>query len=172
MLALALANTEANDDVLATPAELAEWLSANQDALGPADDEVALRLADFRAIRTAIRDTVSARLRGVPPSADIVRTLNETSAAVPTATALEEGASGPVRVERVTASPSRTVQILAAIARSAIELLGGPDRDRLRVCPATRCGTAFLASRSRQVWCSASCGNRMRVARHHARRGR
>ena len=172
MLALALANTDAYVDVLATPAELAVWLSANLDALGPVDDEVALRLADFRSLRAAIREVVSARLRGVSPSEHAVRALNEASAAVPTAPALEDAAGGPVRVERVTALPSRTVQILATIARSAIELLGGPDRDRLRLCPATRCGKAFLASRGRQVWCSASCGNRMRVARHHARRGR
>jgi predicted RNA-binding Zn ribbon-like protein len=170
MLALALANTAADVDVLATPAELTDWLSGNQVALGSVDDEVALRLADFRSLRNAIRGAMSARLRGVSPSADALRALNEASAAVPTAPALEDSRSGPVRVERVTASPSRTVQILATIARSAIELLGGPDHDRLRLCPATRCGKAFLASRGRQVWCSASCGNRMRVARHHARR--
>jgi len=172
MLALALANTAAEIDRLATPAELAAWLSAHEEGLGPADDEVALRLADFRALRTAIGEAVSARLQGVSPPADAVSALNEASASVPRAPALEEGLNGPVPVERVTASPSRTVQILATVARSAIELLGGPDRDRLRLCPATRCGKAFLASRGRQVWCSASCGNRMRVARHHARRGR
>jgi predicted RNA-binding Zn ribbon-like protein len=172
MLALALANTAASADALATPAALTAWLSVHEQGLGPADDEVALRLADFRALRSAIREAVSSTVHGASPSADSVRTLNEASAAVPTALALEDGPDVPVRIERVTASPSRTVQVLATIARSAIELLGGSDRDRLRLCPATRCGTAFVASRSRQVWCSASCGNRMRVARHHARRGR
>lgn len=172
MLALALTNTAAHSDVLATPAALTTWLSAHAERLGPADEEIALRLADFRGLRIAIREAVSAILQGASPSADSVRTLNEASAAVPTAPALAEGPGGPVWVERLTASPSRTVEILATIARSAIELVGGPDRDRLRLCPARRCGTAFLASRSQQVWCSASCGNRMRVARHHARRGR
>jgi predicted RNA-binding Zn ribbon-like protein len=172
MLALALANTAAEGDTLATPAALTAWLCVHEERLGPADEEVALRLADFRALRSAIREAVSASLQGVTPSSDSVRTLNEASAAVPTAPALEDGSGGRVSVERATASPSRTVQILATIARSAIHLLGGPDRDRLRLCPASRCGTAFLASRMRQVWCSASCGNRMRVARHHARRGR
>ncbi len=172
MLALALANTGAEADVLGTPAELTAWLVEHEQELGSPDDEVALRGADFRALRTAIREAVSTRLPGGSLPADAVRTLNEASAAVPTAPALENGLKGPVRVERVTASPSRTVRILATIARSAVELLGGPDRERLRLCPATRCGKAFLASRSRQVWCSDSCGNRMRVARHHARRGR
>ena len=166
MLALALVNTEASADMLATPAALVAWLSAH---VGPVDDEVALRLADFRALRTAIRDAVSAELGGASPPADALRALNEASAAVPTALALEIGPGGVVRVERATASPSQTVQILATIARSAVELFG-PDRERIRLCPATRCGKAFLASRRRQVWCSASCGNRMRVARHHARR--
>jgi predicted RNA-binding Zn ribbon-like protein len=169
MLALALANTEAAADLLATPAALAAWLSGHEDALGPVDDEVALRLADFRALRSAIRAAIAARLDGSPPPEQAIRALNEASAAVPTAPALEKSPGGLVRVERATASPSRTVQILASIARSAIEVLG-PDRERLRLCPATRCGKAFLASRARQVWCSASCGNRMRVARHHARR--
>jgi predicted RNA-binding Zn ribbon-like protein len=166
MLALALVNTEADGDVLATPAELIGWLSKH---VGPVDDEVALRLSDFRALRAAIREAVSAELGDGSPPAEAVRALNEASAAVPTSPALESGPSGAVRVERATASPSQTVQILAAVARSAIELFG-PDRERLRRCPATRCGKVFVASRGRQVWCSASCGNRMRVARHHARR--
>ena len=88
MLAVALANTDAGADVLATPAELAEWLSTH---VGPVDDEVALRLADFRTLRTAINDAVKARLQGLSPSAEAVRTLNEASASVPTAPALENG---------------------------------------------------------------------------------
>jgi predicted RNA-binding Zn ribbon-like protein len=165
MLALALANTEADADVLATPAELAAWLSAH---VGTVDDEVALRLADFRALRTSIRDAMSAGIEEGTAPAEAIRALNEASAAVPTVPALESSPGGLVRVERPAASPSQAVQILATIARSAIELLA--DRERVRRCPATRCGKAFVASRERQVWCSAACGNRMRVARHHARR--
>jgi predicted RNA-binding Zn ribbon-like protein len=75
----------------------------------------------------------------------------------------------PVAAEAA-AGGSRTLELLAAIARSAIEVVGGPDRGRVRVCRAPGCGTFFLAGRAGQVWCSAACGNRARVARHHDRR--
>jgi predicted RNA-binding Zn ribbon-like protein len=169
MLALDLANTGASRDVLTTPAELASWLMGHEAVLGVASAEVALRLGDFRALRAAVRDAVLSLPAWSAPPPDAIRALNEASAAVPTALALEIVDGRPARSERGTAIPSRTVQILASIARSAIELVGGPDRERLRACPARGCGTMFLASRPRQVWCSASCGNRTRVARHHAR---
>jgi predicted RNA-binding Zn ribbon-like protein len=170
-LALDLANTKAPRDVLTTPAELAAWLLGHEAVLGAASPEVALRLGDFRALRGAILDAVLTLPAWSAPPLDAMRALNEASAAVPTALALEIVDGRAVKSQRATAIPGRTVQILASIARSAIELVGGPDRERLRLCPATRCGRAFLASRGRQVWCADSCGNRMRVARHHARRG-
>ena len=59
---------------------------------------------------------------------------------------------------------------LATIARSAIELLGGPDRERLRRCEHSDCVLSFVATNPRRRWCSASgCGNRARVARHYRR---
>jgi predicted RNA-binding Zn ribbon-like protein len=60
--------------------------------------------------------------------------------------------------------------VIGAVARSAIELLSGRDRDRLRVCAAHGCERLFLARGRRQQWCSPACGNRVRVARHANRR--
>jgi predicted RNA-binding Zn ribbon-like protein len=57
--------------------------------------------------------------------------------------------------------------LLAEIARSAISLVGTERRERLRRCPA--CSRFFLTTRSDRLWCSVACGNRTRVARHHAR---
>jgi predicted RNA-binding Zn ribbon-like protein len=65
---------------------------------------------------------------------------------------------------------SRVDAILGAIASSAVELLGSPDRELLRVCRAPRCGLYFVSARERQQWCTPSCGNRARVARHYAAR--
>lgn len=172
MVALALANTAVPEDVLTTPAGLASWLAANEDHLGPSAPEVALRLGDFRGLRSAVRDAVAAGVAGAPPPAEAIRVLNDASAAVPSAPALDLSDGRPRRVERPAATPSQTVWILATIASSAIDLLGGSNRERLRICAARRCGRVFVASRSRRVWCSAACGNRTRVARHHARRGR
>ncbi|MER7249744.1 CGNR zinc finger domain-containing protein [Kribbella sp. NPDC000426] len=60
--------------------------------------------------------------------------------------------------------------VVAAVGRSAIEFLSGPDRVRLRACPAARCVKYFLQDDPRQMWCSASCGNRERVNRHYRKR--
>jgi predicted RNA-binding Zn ribbon-like protein len=60
-------------------------------------------------------------------------------------------------------------RVLAAIADSAIEILAGPDRARLRICKAPSCGMFFLEGRAGQQWCTVSCGNRARVARHYKR---
>jgi predicted RNA-binding Zn ribbon-like protein len=68
-----------------------------------------------------------------------------------------------------TASGDATGAILGAIARSAIELLGGPDGERIRSCAASGCGRVFVATRPGRTWCSNDCGNRTRVARHYAR---
>jgi predicted RNA-binding Zn ribbon-like protein len=57
----------------------------------------------------------------------------------------------------------------AAIARSTIDFLAGPDRLRLRACPAARCVKYFLQDDPRQTWCSPTCGNRERVNRHYRR---
>ncbi|HZX03334.1 CGNR zinc finger domain-containing protein [Kribbella sp.] len=63
------------------------------------------------------------------------------------------------------------VELLAgAVGRSAIEFLSGPDRERLRACPAARCVKYFLQDDPRQTWCSPACGNRERVNRHYRKR--
>jgi predicted RNA-binding Zn ribbon-like protein len=60
--------------------------------------------------------------------------------------------------------------VVAAVGRSTIEFLTGADRGRLRACPAARCVKYFLQDDPRQMWCSASCGNRERVNRHYRKR--
>jgi predicted RNA-binding Zn ribbon-like protein len=63
------------------------------------------------------------------------------------------------------------VALLAEIARSGIELLGGPDRDKLRRCEGAGCTLLLVASHPRRRWCAPHlCGNRVRVARHYRRR--
>ncbi|HET6985744.1 MAG TPA: ABATE domain-containing protein [Kribbella sp.] len=60
--------------------------------------------------------------------------------------------------------------LVGAVGRSTIDFLSGPDRARLRACPAARCVKYFLQDDPRQTWCSPSCGNRERVNRHYRRR--
>jgi predicted RNA-binding Zn ribbon-like protein len=62
------------------------------------------------------------------------------------------------------------VLLVGAVGRSAVDFLLGPDRVRLRACPAARCVKYFLQDDPRQTWCSPSCGNRERVNRHYQRK--
>ena len=162
-LAIDLANTlrTAGDgsilDLLADEHDRARWLrgAGGPDAVEP-------------SALTALRDHVRALLaavpsrRTLPPAA--VTALNQASAAAPGFAQLEESEL----VVRYHASPADA--FLANIATSAIGLVGGPERDRLRRCEAPGCGRWFLASRPRQTWCSPGCGNRARLARFHQRR--
>jgi len=72
------------------------------------------------------------------------------------------------------ASESGLEWLLAAVARSAAEIIGEGPRARLRLCANPRCGLFFYdTSRThRRRWCSMTvCGNRHKVAafaRRHA----
>ncbi|MGW1043602.1 CGNR zinc finger domain-containing protein, partial [Streptomyces sp. NPDC002547] len=55
------------------------------------------------------------------------------------------------------------------LAHQAVQLFAGPDRDRLRPCLAPNCLLFFVKNHARREWCSPTCGNRMRVARHYRR---
>ena len=171
-LCLELVNTSAGGtalrriDTLEAPAGLAQWLGSWRHEIGGSTDGVALRVSEFRGLRGAIRDLLEALLSGRPLPAGALAKVNDACASAPTWVGLDP--AGPV-VVRTGAAVGRTVEILAAIARDAIEVIGSADRERLRRCPAPRCGRFFLEERRGTVWCSPSCGNRARVARHHAR---
>jgi predicted RNA-binding Zn ribbon-like protein len=64
---------------------------------------------------------------------------------------------------------SPALQALASIAAEAIELFTGEDRELLRACYAPGCVLYFVKDHPRREWCSPSCGNRVRAARHYRR---
>jgi predicted RNA-binding Zn ribbon-like protein len=161
-LAVDLANTlqlqrdGTTADLLADQDGLARWL---RGAGGP--DAVSFR--QLHMLRDHVRALLAAAIerRILPPAA--VTAVNRAGAAAPAVTQLE----ADELVIRYHASPPEA--FLADIAASAITLVGGPGRDRLRQCGAPGCGRWFLASRPRQRWCSPACGNRARLARFHQR---
>jgi len=66
--------------------------------------------------------------------------------------------------------PEDLAQPLDQLALLAGELLTGPSRAHVRVCPGELCGWLFLDPRGRRRWCSmATCGNRAKVRAHAAR---
>jgi predicted RNA-binding Zn ribbon-like protein len=157
-LALSLVN-----EPLESGADLARWLETTARLDRVEIEEVALRLPEFRSVRAASRAVLEAWVNRTALPVDAVTTLNETSGRVPRTLVLD-----PPLARDEPSSANATTRTLARVAWSTIELVGGPDRDRLRRCGS--CGDVFVASRTDRRWCSVTCGNRVRVARHHARR--
>jgi predicted RNA-binding Zn ribbon-like protein len=151
----------ANED-LRSGADLRRWLKRRGSFDERTSEELSFRLPDFMDLRSSLRDVLDASIGGGPFPAAAVERLNETSARVPTVLRLDP----PIAVDVPIAS-GVAAGLLAEIARSAISLVGTDRRERLRRCPA--CGRFFLTTRRDRLWCSLACGNRTRVARHHAR---
>jgi len=156
-------------DLLTTARDLAAWLAFERDRLRLEKVPTEIRLADFHGLRDALRQTFTAVVRGRRPPAGALEAINRASRRQPIALQLDWPGRGAPRVSK-SAPGTRAPDPLAAVARSAIELLGGPARERLRACANPTCVLFFVADNRRRLYCSASCGNRVRVARHAARR--
>ncbi|MGW4353522.1 CGNR zinc finger domain-containing protein [Nocardia sp. NPDC004582] len=149
-------------ELLTTATELGEWVVA-AGILDTAPDcsdalEPALRL------REAAWRLMLATLHGHPPADADRRLLNRRAHdAAPELTLLPDG-----RVRRAGTIDTA----LTAIARSAIELLGGPDRERLKECGRDACTRLYLdTSRGgSRRWCDMTvCGNRAKGKAFRAR---
>ncbi|QNE18458.1 hypothetical protein F1D05_11795 [Kribbella qitaiheensis] len=193
-LAFELATTIRHDgqggvaDLLATDAGVADWLRDNgplaSEVLGRSFDASALAVdEDLRqalvGVRRAVRSLFARAVSPAPPSrADADRLLEpEVALAVLNKAAdklgtaqLEWPADGSPATVWSGRSSDPTVLLIGAVGRSGIDFLIGPDRARLRACPAARCVKYFLQDDPRQTWCSPSCGNRERVNRHYQRK--
>ena len=173
-LAVDLANTlvvhEDADtvDFLVTPGGLSDWLELESERLEGWTPVTESDLSEFRALRAAVREMFEALLSGSAPPEGGVREINTASARGPTYPELDDSGAEP-RVRTRSAAYASSASSLAAIARSAVDLAGGPARKRLRVCEAPGCPRLFVATNPRRRWCSESCGNRARVARHYER---
>jgi predicted RNA-binding Zn ribbon-like protein len=171
-LAIDLANTvmvvSAGDelDLLATRDDLRRWLAAEQERLGDCSFAIA-HLTEIRALRDAVRTALSSVAKGAMPPSDALGRLNAASAEAPTAPQLEVSGGGELRLDERPASADPLARLQATLARSAIALLAGAERQRLQVCDAPSCGMLFLG---RRRWCCAACGNRARAARHYRRK--
>jgi predicted RNA-binding Zn ribbon-like protein len=56
--------------------------------------------------------------------------------------------------------------LLARLAAEVRDVVA--SRDDLALCDAPGCGQLFFERRTNQAWCGPACGNRARIARHHA----
>lgn len=145
---------------------LAEWLRDKGFAVDFAVDEVKCRDLDAaRTLRTAIRDIAAAVTGARAWDVQAVETVNAYAASTP-------------RWRELTIEPEPRVTwrssggpvdaALGVIADDAIGIFGGASRDDLRACPGPNCILYFLTD-GRREWCSKTCGNRARAARHYAK---
>jgi predicted RNA-binding Zn ribbon-like protein len=164
-LAIELANTliAGDVDLLVSPAE---WIEAHRDEL---PEGAIAALEPLRRLRAAVRELLYAAMADRTPDRAALAHVNAVSGAAAARRVLEWDERGPRAVE-ATAGADVAEATLAAIARSAIDVLAGPDRGRLRRCEGPDCVLLFVATHPRRRWCSPeACGNRVRVARHYAR---
>jgi predicted RNA-binding Zn ribbon-like protein len=151
-------------ELLGEPADLARWareagVVSQHPAGGPGD------LEDARHLREAIYRSALGHLAGEPvPSADR-RLLNRFAAGPSVAVSLTP--------EGIVTRSGTLAAALGAVARDAVELLGGPEGARLRQCGRDGC-TRLFVDRSRganRSWCGMrECGNRVNAAAYRRRR--
>lgn len=150
---------------LCSPADLARWrvearLGQSRDPLTETD------LANARRLREAIYRLAVACIRSVRLPARDVATVN--SAARHPSRTPGLSPQGELRWD----DDEPLTAALSAVARDAIELIGGPQACRIRECAAPDCAFLFLdTSRSGiRRWCAMNrCGNREHVRKHRAR---
>jgi len=156
-------------DGLAGPAGLHAWLGALADRLPVKAGAVdAGRLPAFLSLRAAVREALRAEVERRAMSGDALAELNRASAHNPESLQLTQ--RGRTRASEVHRHATEVTDVvLGVIASTTIALVSGPRAGDLRSCGAPGCVLMFVKDHPRREWCSATCGNRARQARHYAR---
>jgi predicted RNA-binding Zn ribbon-like protein len=173
-VALALANTELSPrghtlELLPDGPALARWLRAHHLPAPPAAAIGEPDLDRVRALRTAIRDVFAARAGRVRAPHTAVSAVNRAAALTPRVPRLVWGAAGPRDEPSWPGAPDPLEIALATIAADAIATVLGTTGERLRACEAHGCNRLFIQDHGRRRWCSRTCGDRVRFARHYQR---
>jgi len=179
------ADSDGVHDALATADEAAAWLAtvatradvASADLFGGMDapdvDQLARRLRRLRDAlrRLAAEVTADPRAAASSPLADLeaaVAEVNRAVAETPRWWTLNWTAdTQPSRTAHAAKLPPYA--LVSQIAEDAVSLFADPRQPHLRACLAPGCVLYFTKSHPRREWCSPTCGNRARVARHYRR---
>lgn len=173
LLAIDVANTVqlhggAYVDLLQTPDDLAEWVAREGPRLPALITAVqSVQLYAFSRARDAILAMLRSASDNSAPPAAAVHIINRSLLDHPAVRLLTSaGEVGPARLLH----PRGPIDdIIAEATFNLVELLNGTARAQLNLCRAPSCGQIFLRDRANQRWCSDTCGNRARGARHHQR---
>jgi predicted RNA-binding Zn ribbon-like protein len=167
------ADTYGIHDDLLSPRDLDAWLVAveiDRDRRPAKPEELALakRLRDALR-RLAAHLTTDNRVAAASAMTDIqdaIRAVNAVAARAPAEVLTLDGDRLNLGVEP---GGSPVTAALAHVAQSAMRLLAGDEPVKLHACNAPGCVLYFAGSHPRRQWCSISCGNRARAARHYER---
>jgi predicted RNA-binding Zn ribbon-like protein len=152
-----------HEELLTNPQQLSDW--AVQAGLVDAvieisDDELVAAIT----LREAIYRVVIARLEGGRPKVTDVDLLNEHASQPQLTPLLHRDGS----VSRDGTAP----QLLAGLAADLLDLLAGPDIEKVKECSHPGCSRLYIdASRAQnRHWCGmGTCGNRAKVQAFRAR---
>jgi predicted RNA-binding Zn ribbon-like protein len=150
-------------------AALARWfVAAGLLPTAPPVNEA--HLVQARQLREAINSLVRSVMSASPVSGEPLAIVNGHAVRpdLPPQLGVENGR--PI----LTTPPGADVPAaLAAIARDAVRLLGGPQAARIKECEHPDCSLLFVdeTQSGRRRWCSMGrCGNRVKTAGYRARR--
>jgi predicted RNA-binding Zn ribbon-like protein len=150
-------------DALAIPADLDRWLVA-ADLVETSPAATADDLAHARDLREAAYRAAMAIVEGRPVADEDRTRLNDCAAQPAAAPQLDRDGSA-----RLSGSVR---DLLAVVAREAVNLFGGDQSGRIRQCEGPVCTVLFLdtSRHGGRRWCSMSaCGNRAKVAEFRRR---
>ncbi len=153
-------------EVLHAPSDLAAWVRRSRLDPTPVLRTSTAELAQAHELRDALFRVVLAHTRheGLP-AADL-EAINAAAARPALVPAI-----GPDGERQWAGAPTGT-NLVATVARDAVDLLTGPFAHRVRTCAASDCELVFVdTSRpGRRRWCSMEhCGNRHKVRASRAR---
>lgn len=178
--AVALVNTRhmrggAEIDVLSDAGAARRWLTdrgllPRSGSSRPADGIDATDMG-LVALREAVRALFAANFAGDQPRPADVARVNAALARAPLIPMLAWDDAGPRRGEQLAGAGADPVAVaLARIASDAVAVLTTADGPQPAPCAAHGCIRWFLRTHAARQWCSNRCGDRVRAARHYARR--
>jgi len=146
---------------LVTTDDLERWLALS----GLVSDVACTRkqLSEARELREAIYRLLEAARHGRRPIDEDIDLLNTWARRARPAPQLDTS----LRVRR--RAPNQCTAALAEVAASAVDLIGGPERQLVRECADPTCSLMFIdrSRPGRRRWCSMErCGNRAKTARY------
>lgn len=151
------------------PGDLARWY--HEVGLLGQDQHVgvtAVGLERAKAVREAVYRCAKSRIAGLPAAEADEAVLNAAAETAPLIPALRGGIS-----RLALPGTGGEYAALSAVARDAIELLGGEQAGRIRECAHPECALLFVdTSRpGRRQWCSSTaCGGKTRSAEYRRRK--